>query len=81
MELYKEILTHTLSRETAQVTFPGVSLDLTKLVESTCYRALVEIRSILRDETLTDAECFRQIEQVICALELIDSNAGHRHDF
>ncbi len=35
----------------------------------------------MRDDSLSDAECFEQIEMVICVLEEIGSNGGVRHDF
>ena len=72
-DLYLEIFREVLS------TLAGV--DLKELMDSICYRALCRIRNIIRDETLSDPECFRQIEAVISTFEQLGSGGGFRHDF
>ncbi len=81
MELYKEILVEVLSRERAEVRFPGLEMDAEKMVETVCYRALCRIRDIIRDDSLSDKECFHKIEEIICTLEELGSDGGDRHDF
>lgn len=81
MELYKEILIHALAQQSAEVRFPGLELNAEKLVESTCYKTLERIRAVVHDGSLSDPECFRQIEEIILELEAIGSSGGDRHDF
>jgi len=45
------------------------------------YKALEKIRAILADDALSDAECFRKIEAIVCVLEELGSDGGGRHDF
>ena len=56
-------------------------LDIQKLVESSCYQALEQIRSILRDDSLSDPECFQKIEKIVEVYEHLGSGTGGRHDF
>ena len=51
------------------------------IVEMQCYMALKKIKAIIEDETLNDASCFQQIEEVVCLLEKMGSDGGFRHDF
>ena len=81
MDLYKEILIHALAQERIEVRFPELKLDAQTLVESVCYRALEEIRAILRDDTHSDPACFHRIEAIVTTLESIGSHGGDRHDF
>lgn len=82
MELYQEILCHVLSNETIQVSFPQLqNTDISKIVELECYQALRRIKTILEDDSLTDRECFQQIEEIVCAFEALGSSCGSRHDF
>ncbi|MGN1017154.1 MAG: hypothetical protein ACI4PL_09190 [Faecousia sp.] len=78
MELYAEILIHKMAN---LITPQEMSSIVSQIVEGECYRTLEKIRAILRDDTLSDQECFLKIEEMICALEEIGSNAGYRHDF
>lgn len=79
MELYKEILAHALTYGEVKVTFPD--MDISRIVEGECYKALQKIKAIIHDNGLEDAECFMKIEEIICTLENIGSSGGGRHDF
>lgn len=81
MDLYKEILIHVLAKQPAEIYFPNFRLNAEQIVTNECYRALEKIKAIIHDDSLSDAECFEQIELVICVLEKIGSNGGARHDF
>ena len=81
MELYGEILQKTLAGQEVRVSFPGLTVTPEDILHSVCYRALVEIRDIIRDESYTDPECFYQIEGVIRVLERLGSGGGFRHDY
>ena len=63
-----------------EIAFPQMP-DMEELLTSECYRALQEIRDILKDDTLSDKECFEKIENIVCVFEKIGSNGGGRHDF
>ena len=52
-----------------------------KLMDSIYYRALNRIKGYIRDDSLSDPECFQQIELVISTLEHLGSSGGFRHDF
>lgn len=81
MELYQEILMHTLREQQIEVTFPNLKLDAKEIVDSVCYRALGMIKEVLADDTLDDAACFERIERIVCIMEHIGSHGGNRHDF
>ena len=75
MELYQQILASrigsvTIDRQTAK-----------EIVAGDSYKALEKIRAILADDALSDAECFRKIEAIVCVLEELGSDGGGRHDF
>lgn len=44
-------------------------------------RALLRIRDILADDTLSDENCFHRIEAIVCLLEDLGIDCGGRHDF
>jgi len=81
MELYKEILTHVLSHEEVQVSFPNLKIDAQKIVETAAYMALRNIKEIIHDESLEDNECFKKIEAIIIEFEALGSDGGFRHDY
>ena len=81
MELYKEILAHALAYGEIHITFPGQELNITQIIENKCYQALQNIKAIIHDDSLEDAECFMRIEKKILALEEVGSSGGVRHDF
>lgn len=80
MELMKEIL---------EKNFPAVQIKLTerqarrfeKVLQSASYRALKEIREIIRNKEFDDEECFFKIEEIVSVFEKIGSDGGSRHDF
>lgn len=81
MELWKEILAQSFAGEQMQIVFPNLKRDLSAIVEGKCYQALQKIKEILEDDSLEDRECFLKIEEIVCVLESLGSNAGNRHDF
>ena len=81
-ELYLEIFREVLSKQDIRVTFPTLEgVDLKRLTDSICYRALCRIRDYIRDDSLSDPECFQKIEQILVTLEALGSSGGSRHDF
>lgn len=56
-------------------------IDPTVIVCDRCYQALCRIKEILEDENLEDPACFQKIEEIVCVLEELGSDAGLRHDF
>ena len=81
MSLYQEILVAVLQHEQVHVTFPNLEIDAAKIVELKCYQALKNIKAIIEDDSLEDADCFMRIEEIVCQLEELGSNGGSRHDF
>lgn len=51
------------------------------LMDSAACRALEEIRNVLKDDSLDDANCFMRIEKIVQIYEEIGSDGGERHDF
>lgn len=51
------------------------------MVSGACYRALERIQAILKDDSLTDPECFQRIEAIVRVYEDLGGGAGSRHDF
>lgn len=51
------------------------------LVSDASGRALLRIRDILADSTLSDETCFHRIEAIVRLLEDIGVDCGDRHDF
>ena len=78
MELYQEILLKGLERGDFRLT---LSESTEEWLKGNVYQTLVQIRDIIRDDSLTDEECFMQIEEIVCALERLGSDGGIRHDF
>ena len=77
MELYEKILCETIAREV----IPALHIDAAQLVEMKCYQAIRAIQCVLSDDSQEDPECFRRIEEIVCALEEIGADGGGRHDF
>ena len=51
------------------------------MVSDACYRALEQIQAILKDDSLTDPECFQRIEAIVRVYEDLGGGGGSRHDF
>ena len=78
MELYEEMLISLLRGGHIHLTVEGV--DPQALLQDACYRALADIREILRRDDLTDPACFRKIEEIVEIYETLGVGTG-RHDF
>ena len=83
MDQYTETLTHILRNHQAkiEVTFPGLNISASDIVEAGAFQALTQIQKILRDDSLSDKECFYKIEAIVYELERIGFTCGDRHDF
>lgn len=81
MEFYEELLLKQLSPEILNQIFKNMHFDLNAILHDACYYALREIKKVLEDDSLEDAECFEKIEQIVSILEKYGSDAGTRHDF
>lgn len=77
MELYEQILVNYLVENMRL----GELVDTSMIVHDRCYRALCQIKEILEDDKLEDSECFYKIEEIVCVLEALGTDAGTRHDF
>lgn len=75
MELYQQILASRIGSVTID------TQTAKEIVAGDGYKALEKIRAILADDALSDAECFRKIEAIVCVLEELGGDGGVRHDF
>lgn len=78
MELYQQMIIRGLERGELGITLTDETMQW---MEGKCYRALERIREIVADESLGDEACFRQVEQIVLALEEAGTDGGARHDF
>ena len=78
MNLYQEILIRVLQQEEIHVSFPNLSISSSEIIQLKCYEALLKIKTIIEDDSLSDFEC---VEEIVHVLECIGSDGGNRHDF
>ena len=81
MELYRDILYRILESEEFEILLPKWKMNVEEMMEMKCYQALQEIKKILEDDELNDAECFESIEKIISVFEKLGSGIKERHDF
>lgn len=83
MEFYAVILARILVEAGAAIVIGGEDseLMLEKMVEMRCCQALSDIQEILKDDTLSDEECFLRIERIVALYEELGPGAGGHHDF
>lgn len=65
MDLYREMLEKIVEEESIRA-FEGEKIessDLQKRLEMRCYKALCQIREIIRDDSLDDEECFLKLKR------------------
>ena len=81
MDLYAQIVCRLLESGRARIRVSGLPKDASGLVEGECLAALKKIQAVIRDDSLTDEDCFERIEQIVCELEARGIDCGGRHDF
>lgn len=81
MELYRDMLHRILETEDFEILLPKWKMSAEEMMEMKCYQALKEIKRILEDDELEDAECFESIEKIISVFEALGSGIDERHDF
>ncbi len=80
--LMKEILIEILSHTNINISFSlPDGTDFEKLIQSDLYDTINRIRTIIRDDTLEDAECFQKIEEIVRLFEEKGIDCDARHDF
>ena len=75
MELYKQLWQKYRQRHLSKRKLSNVQ------IEKTCYQILQEIQKVVSNPTLTDAECFWRVEELVCLFEKYGLDCGGRHDF
>ena len=80
MDLWQEIFCDILRKYSAEIAFLQAP-SLKELFSLRCYQALRKIQDILKDDSLSDKECFAKIEEIVCVFEELGSDCGERHDF
>ncbi len=81
MELAVSHLVQFLKEQPLNITFSGFDPASPALLESASLKALAQIRDILRDDALSDEDCFQKIEKIVCLFEPLGVDCGDRHDF
>ena len=81
MDLFKEIFIQALQTGEISLSFSGAESTVAEVINNKCYQALQKIKAVIDDDSLTDPECFWQIEEIVCILEEIGCDGGFRHDF
>lgn len=81
MELAVALLAKLLENQPMNISFPTLKLSAHDLLESSSYRTLQQIQEILKDDSLSDPECFQKIEAIVQVFEAAGSGCGSRHDF
>ena len=65
MDLYKEILINILKDNDIEITFKGIEFDYNKLLENKSYVALNEIKKILANDTIDNANCLKKHKKLL----------------
>ena len=67
MQLYRDILVKLLEKEEIWVLFPNLEKSGSAMAEMACYNAILEIKSIIEDDRLSNEGCIKieGIENVI----------------
>ena len=83
-QLYEELLARALGEACLrylQQAAPEALGNAREILQERCYQALAEIRGIVADDHLDDADCFARIEEIVQVYEKLGSAAEGRHDF
>ena len=79
MELWRELLINALQNKTNNINYINDSV-IKNIIDSECYKILLQIKQTINNDNLSDEECFYKIEHLICLLE--ENNLFcNRHDF
>jgi hypothetical protein len=79
MELWRELLISGLQNGTYEIDFINDKI-IQEIIESQCYKVLLQIKQTLDDKKLLDNDCFFKIEAILCTLEK-NNVFCDRHDF
>ena len=79
MELYQELLQQVFQKWVKEISLPQETI--LQLVEMESYSILKKIKQILENETLSDPECFMEIENILTVMEESGITVAGRHDF
>ncbi len=80
MELWQQMLCVLLEGGAMEIRLPQLE-EVEKILERRCYRALLEIKRVIEDDSLDDPSCFWKIEEILRIYEKMGSDGGSRHDF
>lgn len=81
MELYEEIISELFAEYLLPYIQSFKMLPIKEMVEDRCYRALQDIRDIIRDDRIDDAQCIEKIDDILAILEQNGINTSPRHDY
>lgn len=80
MELGVQLLAKLLENRQINVVFPGLELSAGEILDAASYQALCQIHDILRDDSLSDPDCFLKIEAIVRVFEGLGAGCEGRHD-
>ena len=62
-----------LEKETIRITFENFDINRTEMIELESLKALQKIKAIIENDSFEDSECFKQIEESVCAIAILRS--------
>ena len=78
--LYEDILWQLWKDMSEEKKHDMTKKDVSQLFHLHCYSVLQSIRDILENDSLSDAECFERIEEIVTVFDAW-GGCGYRHDF
>ena len=81
MEQYAELLKELLSKELGKIVLQMIDaaqIDYAAIAADASYQALLKIKAVISDDSLSDFDC---VEQIVNIFEDAGSDGGSRHDF
>lgn len=78
MYLYQEVLIKALEKGKITVEF-GKDINVREIINIQCYKILDQIREVIKDEKISDKDCFEKIEEIIRIFEKEELDCGLKH--
>ena len=81
MEQYAELFKDLLSKELGKIVLQMIDaaqIDYAAIAAEASSRALLKIKAVISDDSLSDFEC---VEQIVSIFESLSSDGGSRHDW
>ncbi|MBQ9099182.1 MAG: hypothetical protein IJY50_07115 [Clostridia bacterium] len=79
MSLYDQMILNIARKSMEECDYHALGILMNEFAYGECYNMLKHIHNIIRDESLTDADCYARIEAIIKVFEKQDFSVGNRH--